>query len=79
MTARDGVDEVASLAADISRAWEMDGSQEASHLLRSILATAWDEGFDSGEADVFQHDEKGWSGDHDDQCIPNPYKDGSAS
>lgn len=39
---------------------------------KTVRATAWDEGFNAGEADVFQHDESGWA--HDDACIQNPYR-----
>jgi hypothetical protein len=40
--------------------------------LRKAKADAWDEGFDAGERDVFQHQELGdWSS----ECIRNPYRD----
>jgi hypothetical protein len=31
----------------------------------------WERGFDDGEADVFNHDERGW----DEDCIKNPFYD----
>lgn len=45
--------------------------------LTAVKAEAWDEGFDAGESDVWQHENSkaGWDG----PCIKNPYlKDGDA-
>ena len=35
-----------------------------------LLARIWDEGFDAGERDVWEHEH----GSYDDPCIPNPYE-----
>lgn len=40
--------------------------------LNSIKADAWDEGFDAGELDVFQHEQHDWAN----ACIVNPYRIG---
>lgn len=39
--------------------------------VEAILARAWDEGFDAGEQDVWDHREKG---SFDTPCIRNPYR-----
>ena len=40
--------------------------------LNSVKADAWDEGFDAGEQDVFQHEQQDWAN----ECIVNPYRNG---
>lgn len=42
-------------------------------VVRERMARAWDEGFDAGERDVFNHEQAGWKSD--DPCIDNPYRD----
>ncbi len=43
--------------------------------LASVKADAWEEGFDAGERDVFEHDEGDeWGKEH--TCIQNPYRQG---
>lgn len=37
--------------------------------LRSVKAKVWDEGFDAGERDVFEHET------FDEPCIKNPYRE----
>ena len=37
--------------------------------LRSVKSAAWDEGFDAGERDVFEHET------FDEPCIRNPYRE----
>lgn len=39
-------------------------------VLREAMAQAWDEGFDAGERDVFNHDQTSF----DEPCIENPYR-----
>lgn len=48
-------------------------NQSPSAALDAVKAEAWDEGFDAGERDVFQHEKHGWG---DERCIPNPYRKG---
>lgn len=44
--------------------------------IRRIKAEAWDEGFDAGEQDVFEHfTNDDWEKPH--ACIQNPYRDAS--
>jgi hypothetical protein len=43
--------------------------------LAEVKAEAWEEGFDAGERDVFEHDERDeWGKEH--TCIQNPYRQG---
>jgi hypothetical protein len=44
---------------------------EPGAMLREVMAKAWDEGFDAGERDVWNHERTGFKAD--DPCIPNPY------
>lgn len=39
-------------------------------ILRERMAQAWDEGFDAGEKDVFEHERTSF----DEPCIENPYR-----
>lgn len=49
-----------------------EGIPHAPAWLRSVVAQAWEDGFDAGERDVFDHEQVGWRDDH--PCIPNPFK-----
>ena len=40
------------------------------NILATARADAWDEGFDEGERDVFEHERTSY----DTTCIPNPYR-----
>ena len=41
-------------------------------LVTAGRAEAWDEGFDAGEKDVYNHEQDGYRDDT--PCIPNPYR-----
>lgn len=38
----------------------------------AMVAQAWEEGFDAGERDVWEHEQAGWPDKQ--PCIPNPYR-----
>lgn len=44
------------------------GHLTCQNLVREAMAQAWDEGFDAGERDVFEHET------FDEPCIVNPYR-----
>lgn len=50
---------------------ERDELARESERVGDRLASAWDEGFDAGERDVFMHNEEGW----DAECVANPYRE----
>lgn len=46
------------------------GGEEFDAWLQSVKADAWDEGFEAGERDVFEHERTSY----DEPCIKNPYR-----
>lgn len=59
---------------DIRNDFARDGMKYADMFdrwLAEVKAQAWDEGFDAGERDVFEHELTHWD---DSDCIQNPYR-----
>lgn len=54
-----------------------DDETQTEFTVRLIRAEAWDEGFDAGERDVWNHEQAGWR--NDDPCVTNPYRDTPAT
>lgn len=53
------------------KSWGAHVAEVIAAKVREEKARAWDEGFDAGERDVFEHEE---TGDWSSKCISNPYR-----
>lgn len=50
---------------------ELNLSPDDAAVVIKLMSQAWEEGFQAGEQDVFEHEH---TGDWDSECIKNPYK-----
>lgn len=60
------------MAVAAEKAYERQRNAEAAVV--TARRDAWDEGFDAGERDVFEHDRRNDWGDASQRCIENPYR-----
>lgn len=68
---------MSGLSTETLRKIYADGDAESEWFfdtwLNKVKADAWDEGFDAGERDVWEHQYGEADENWDKDCIPNPY------